>query len=495
MPSVSLRRYKGLNALKSSKYVVALCSIHKNVKYFETLHASELTHNILKHGLKESTHPFNRIREVSFKTLGRNFRLILTPKKGVVHSKFEAVTVDADGQETPVGIGEVRAKKPSLTLNLGTNGIQVTSEPPPMPGQADCLQGQDRSAVTHPSSNHARRCLIRLSRDNRYHEDFYDGRVFGESWSDASVHMKDGVLTATIQLADETYHIEPSWRHLSHLDNQSMVTYKASDVQFSWDHPDHPHQPCAYVKEKTDDEEEEEKGAGGEEDTAKGKERWKRQADQYEYTPTKTRCPLLLVADYRFYQEMGGSNTKTTINYLISLIDRVHKIYNDTTWQDRQDQDGFKGMGFVIKKIVVHSEATKVRGGEAHYNMVREKWDVRNLLEVFSRNKEVRRFCLAHLFTHQTFSAKGGLATVLGLAYIASPRLHSTGGICSHDSGPNCNTIVGFPQSVYGINMGLLFIVLQGIVSTDVARIFELVGNFYTTLADLMFTTAIPASN
>lgn len=39
-------------------------------------------------------------------------------------------------------------------------------------------------------------------------------------------------------------------------------------------------------------------------------------------------------------------------------------------------------MGFVIKKILVHSEPTRVRGGEAHYNMVREKWDVRNLLEV-----------------------------------------------------------------------------------------------------------------
>lgn len=50
-----------------------------------------------------------------------------------------------------------------------------------------------------------------------------------------------------------------------------------------------------------------------------------------------------------------------------------------------QDQEGFKGMGFVIKKIVVHSEPTRVRGGEAHYNMVREKWDVRNLLEVSIR--------------------------------------------------------------------------------------------------------------
>lgn len=43
-------------------------------------------------------------------------------------------------------------------------------------------------------------------------------------------------------------------------------------------------------------------------------------------------------------------------------------------------------MGFVIKKIVVHSEPTRVRGGEAHYNMIREKWDVRNLLEVFTFN-------------------------------------------------------------------------------------------------------------
>ncbi|KAG8279485.1 hypothetical protein J6590_104371 [Homalodisca vitripennis] len=38
--------------------------------------------------------------------------------------------------------------------------LKVTFEPPPMAGQTDCLQGQDRSAVTHPSSSHAwsRRC-------------------------------------------------------------------------------------------------------------------------------------------------------------------------------------------------------------------------------------------------------------------------------------------------------------------------------------------------
>lgn len=39
-------------------------------------------------------------------------------------------------------------------------------------------------------------------------------------------------------------------------------------------------------------------------------------------------------------------------------------------------------MGFVIKKIVVHNEPTRVRAGDAHYNMARDKWDVRTLLEV-----------------------------------------------------------------------------------------------------------------
>ncbi|KAG8326272.1 hypothetical protein J6590_046541 [Homalodisca vitripennis] len=56
-------------------------------------------------------------------------------------------------------MGKVRAKKPSLTLNLETKSLKVTFEPPPMAEQAGCLQGQDRSAVTHPSNSQARRIL------------------------------------------------------------------------------------------------------------------------------------------------------------------------------------------------------------------------------------------------------------------------------------------------------------------------------------------------
>uniref|UniRef100_A0A0A9XE39 ADAM 17-like protease n=1 Tax=Lygus hesperus TaxID=30085 RepID=A0A0A9XE39_LYGHE len=299
-------------------------SIHRNLKYYTTIHASELKHHIVKRGLKESNHPFNKIREVNFRTHGRDFRLILTPRKGVLHSNFQAYTVDGDGREHPVAVD---------------------------------------------------------------HENFYEGRLFGEKSSHASVHLdNDGIMTASIQLPDETYHVEPSWRHLPELGNETMITYKASDVKLSWHGTKT--SPCAYVKEGAhleDDPEDELDDEEYSEAEDGPRARAKRQADQYEYTPTKTRCPLLLVADYRFYQEMGNSNTKITINYLISLIDRVHKIYNDTIWQDRAESEGFKGMGFVIKKIVVHSEPTRVRGGENHYNMVREKWDVRNLLENTSK--------------------------------------------------------------------------------------------------------------
>lgn len=37
---------------------------------------------------------------------------------------------------------------------------------------------------------------------------FYTGRVFGESTSDVKLHLDDGVITGIIHTPDETYHIE-----------------------------------------------------------------------------------------------------------------------------------------------------------------------------------------------------------------------------------------------------------------------------------------------
>lgn len=115
-----------------------------------------------------------------------------------------------------------------------------------------------------------------------------------------------------------------------------MISYKQSDIKFSWDQDfkflnAQRSRICGYVKEGAELETNDDENNNYVEDqNAKWtieQHRHKRQIDQYEYNRTKTRCPLLLVADYRFFQEMGGSNTKTTINYLVSENTDNHLVY------------------------------------------------------------------------------------------------------------------------------------------------------------------------
>ena len=75
-------------------------SLTDNLKYFETLDTSQLSHNIVKRGADpSSTHRHNKIREVGFRVLGRDFRLILSPKKGLLHHNFKAVEVVEDDDD------------------------------------------------------------------------------------------------------------------------------------------------------------------------------------------------------------------------------------------------------------------------------------------------------------------------------------------------------------------------------------------------------------
>ena len=50
----------------------------KNLRHYETLHRSQLSHSIVKRGATLSTHKYNQIKEVEFKALGKDFKLILS---------------------------------------------------------------------------------------------------------------------------------------------------------------------------------------------------------------------------------------------------------------------------------------------------------------------------------------------------------------------------------------------------------------------------------
>ena len=127
-------------------------------------------------------------------------------------------------------------------------------------------------------------------------------------------------MTAKIETPEETYHIEPSWRHLDPSDDQSMIAYRESDVILSWTNNDNQnkdedmvHQPkiCDYIRENgtavgmEDDEdsnhENEFLGDGEWQPGESIQSRIKRQATGELYMDLRqTRCPLLLVADYLF---------------------------------------------------------------------------------------------------------------------------------------------------------------------------------------------------
>jgi disintegrin and metalloproteinase domain-containing protein 17 len=123
--------------------------------------------------------------------------------------------------------------------------------------------------------------------------------------------MEDGVITANIETKEDIYHIEPSWRHLPDTDDQTMIAYKESDIKFSWTEPDEnnviPPKVCDFVRENgtaSGVEEGEEEMEEGERGAEAGEGRTKRSSEPF-YTSAgegslrQTRCPLLLVADYR----------------------------------------------------------------------------------------------------------------------------------------------------------------------------------------------------
>lgn len=177
--------------------------------------------------------------------------------------------------------------------------------------------------------------------------------------------------------------------------------------------------------------------------------RMKRDDDIYSYELEQKNCPMLLVADYRFFQNLGNNSTRQTINYFINIINRVNKLYRNTDF-DPEHGRKLSGMGFTIKGMAVHQFPTKVQEGELHYNMEREKWNVKDLLEVFSRQPEHQDYCVSHLFTHQAFDER-----ILGLAYVGSKKLTAIGGICSKEYSLNgyrsyLNTGLSSSKNHYG---------------------------------------------
>uniref|UniRef100_A0A8C5A9B7 ADAM metallopeptidase domain 17 n=1 Tax=Gadus morhua TaxID=8049 RepID=A0A8C5A9B7_GADMO len=251
-------------------------------------------------------------------------------------------------------------------------------------------------------------------------QNYFTGHVIGEENSRVQAHMDGDEFSARIMTHDAEYNLEPLWRFTTAPPDGRLLVYRSEDIRnisrlarpnvCGYVHPDPGHLLPDDMGATLGAKQKEEAGGRG-----------KRQV----YDHTKNTCPLLLVADHRFFENMGRSEESTTLNYLVSLtrlvshtpielIDRVDDIYRNTSWDEE-----FKGYGVQIQQIIIEKAPTSVPDGGAHFNMKAGVWDVKRLLEQFSQDiaENASQVCLAHLFTYQDFDEG-----TLGLAYVAPAK-------------------------------------------------------------------------
>ncbi|KAM7395873.1 hypothetical protein PAMA_007245 [Pampus argenteus] len=284
-------------------------------------------------------------------------------------------------------------------------------------------------------------------RERRYpvnRHNYFTGHVIGEENSRVHAHIDDHEFSAHILTDESEYNIEPLWRFSPASPDGHLLIYRSEDIR----NLSRLHQPsvCGYVTSNSSLllpdsvraamlEDREEEGSVMRE---------KRQVIDHK----KNTCPLLLVADYRFFKYMGREEESTTLNYLIELIDRVDDIYRNTSWDEE-----FSGYGVQIQQIIIEKNPTAVAPGKSHFNMRgsptegRDVWDVKKLLEQFSVDiaDKASNVCLAHLFTYQDFDEG-----TLGLAYVAPPKPETPGGLCSKGCPSSSNE-----QGMIYLNTGL----------------------------------------
>ena len=248
---------------------------------------------------------------------------------------------------------------------------------------------------------------------------FWEGYVVGEDdKSHVTAYWEGKSLSATIVMANDTYVVEPAWRHFSSTDqNKTMIAYRLSDMsglpgksggKF-----------CDADIFNTTSHHDSMDWKNEESVVIQMHHRVRRAADDGHNT-----CRLLLVCDYSFFQTIANNDKATAVNYMIGRIQQVDAIYRKTNWNPQGDS--LTNLGVEIAGILVNEQPTNING---HYNMKTDRWSSANdLLTAFTSasDLQLKTYCIAHLFHAHSFSEG-----TLGLAYIASSQANQPGGICS----------------------------------------------------------------
>uniref|UniRef100_A0A1I7XW17 Peptidase M12B domain-containing protein n=1 Tax=Heterorhabditis bacteriophora TaxID=37862 RepID=A0A1I7XW17_HETBA len=280
-------------------------------------------------------------------------------------------------------------------------------------------------------------------------EDFYEGHLIGEPRNRVVLsRLPSGGYIGTIYIKGGSIHLEPIVIHEDNADERDILVYRSLNVNFSrftssFNFDRVLYAPYSfevsiyleYVIRLTVIN----LGQGSSPNTYSKSfdllfRRKKRQLVSVE-NEKRNRCPLKIVADYKFYSIVGKNSTALTTRYIVNMVARVNEIFNRVNWDEQKEdmiseRGRFFNMGFAIKELKI---LDKPNANVGHYNAIdfinSGLWKSDRLLEAFTRFESSRDFCLVHLLTAQSFADKAAI----GLAYVADLR-SGTGGICS-DSG------------------------------------------------------------
>lgn len=369
--------------------------------------------------------PKQRVKRLQFSSLGRRFNLILTEPSHLITDDFSIVTMDAENNPTRIPFnrdalhvldGYLESDKNSnvtvafnikeklITAQIKTGSDILIVEPTYLHkenlrvSKPETLVPQDRESLSlHNFSSNVDYQGRKLLEDTMIVYNLQDHKQFQQTTTSNSIHQfQPESLCASVDITDTLLNQANSSNSTAEQINPELEdTMKFRATEKVPSHRLRTKRGIEYLTEQARD---------------------------------RTRCTLHLVADYLFYKHVGKSDLQTTINYLLALINRVNRIYLQTVWDTGDESSNtFKNMGFTVQNITIHQDFTRTPYGDVHYNMQNDKvWAAREYLENFSKNSPPRHYCLAHLLTYRQFDSP-----VLGLAYVASARHGTIGGICS----------------------------------------------------------------
>ncbi|PAV74174.1 hypothetical protein WR25_08745 isoform C [Diploscapter pachys] len=273
-------------------------------------------------------------------------------------------------------------------------------------------------------------------------EDHFDVQAVGYPYSRGTLTRIENGYIGSITLTglqEDLIYFEPAALHFAQSSFSDVIAYRADDVKMA-----RVHKFLSPIAFPGPAEMRPEKQSEGE-----SVKRTKREASLE--NEKKNRCPLKVVADYKFYWKVGRNSTALVTRYIVNMIARVNDIYTVVNWDEGKESEisgrgKFFNMGFSIKEIKIldkpdDSNLLFYNGGGIQTESGQKFWIPDLLLRYFALGEGSGDFCLVHLLTAQSFKN----SSVVGLAYLANPSnpsdLPNNGGICADVSYLNDNRI------------------------------------------------------